>query len=384
MSYSFTTAKQIIYGENAIEKSVDALKNFGKKALVVTGKNVSKLDCFELLINMLSENGIKSVVFDEITGEPDDKMIIEGAEKYKSEKCDFLIGFGGGSPIDSMKAIAVIVKNGGKIADYMGKEISAHLPPMAAYPTTAGTGSEVTKFTVITDSATQIKMLLKGECLIPDLAVIDVRASISSPKKVTAATALDALTHAVESYTSRKSQPMTDTLSVSAVKRIFKYLPDAFTDGNDLKARSELSIAALEAGMSINNASVTLVHGMSRPIGALFHVPHGISNAMLLEKCMEFAKSGVSKKLAQLAREIGVAGYNTSDDLAADKFVESLGKLCRLCEIPTLYKYGVDRDEFFANVDKMADDALASGSPSNTVCEVTKDDILRIYRNLWI
>lgn len=384
MSCSFTTADKIIYGESAIENAGEALSLFGKKAFIVTGKTVCTLDCFARLTDTLKNHGIEYEVFSEITGEPDDKMINEGLNKYKASGCDFLIGIGGGSPLDSMKAIAALYTNGGKIADCMGVEIGGKLPKMAAMPTTAGTGSEVTKFTVITDSKTQVKMLLKGDCLIPNLAVIDSAACIGAPKSVTVATALDALTHAVESYTSKKAQPLTDVAAISSVKRIFTYLPSALADGGDKKARFELSLAALEAGMAINNASITIVHGMSRPIGALFHVSHGLSNAMLLVKCMEFAKDGAYERFAALGRAIGVNnGENASDKLCADRFVEALGKLCADCGVPTLKQYGIDMEEFMNAVDKMAADAIKSGSPANTIKPVTESDVKRLYRSLW-
>ena len=254
---------------------------------------------------------------------------------------------------------------------------------MVAIPTTAGTGSEATQFTVITDTRSNTKMLLKGKVLVPDLAVIDPTLCISSPKSITAFTGLDALTHAVESYTSRRAQPLTDGISLSAVKRIFKYLVRAYNDGNDLKARTEMSIAALEAGIAINNASVTLVHGMSRPIGALFHIPHGLSNAMLLPECIKFASDGACEKFAEVARAIGVATSETKDSAAVDCFIEALRDICRQCNIPTLQEYGVDKKEFYDSMSKMADDALLSGSPANTIKKVSKEDILAIYEALW-
>lgn len=383
MSTEFTIPGKIITGSNAVVSSEKYIAQMGKKALVVTGKVVVKLDCFGLLTDMLKKSGIEYVVFTGITNEPTDLMINEGVEVYKKENCDFIIGIGGGSPLDSIKAIAVLAADGGSISAYMGKTITGDLPPMVAIPTTAGTGSEATQFTVITDSKQNIKMLLKGTVLIPDLAIIDPYFTMTSPKNVTAATGLDALTHAIESYTSVKAQPLTDAVAVSAVKRIFTYLPIAYNDGQNEKARSEMSIAALEAGMAINNASVTLVHGMSRPIGAMFHVSHGISNAMLLEKCLTFALDGAYSKFADLAREIGAASKSDGDIIAAKALISEIGKLCRICEIPTLEQYGIVKEEFFSVIEKMAYDAIASGSPSNTIKKVTEQDVIEIYKSLW-
>ena len=289
---------------------------------------------------------------------------------------------GGGSPLDAIKAIAALLVCGGKLSDYMGKEISGDFPPMAAIPTTAGTGSEATKFTVITDSQTDIKMLLKGESLLPDMAIVDYTNTMSSPKNITASTGLDALTHAVEAYTSKQAQPLTDALALSAVKRIFKYLPIAYNDGKNETARYEMSIAALEAGICINNSSVTIVHGMSRPIGALFHVPHGLSNAMLLCKCMDFAKDGAMERFAELSRAVGTAVAADDDETAADKFIDGLFEICKKCEVPTITEYGIDIDKFTSAIPKMASDALASGSPANTRKKVSEDDISAIYRAL--
>lgn len=382
MSREFITPKKIIMGENALKNAIPYIVSMGKKPLIVTGKIVVTLEAFKILTECLKNSGISYEVFTDITGEPTDVMINEGLSAYKNNDCDFLIGIGGGSPLDSIKAIAIMSKCGGKLSDYMGREITGNFPPMVAIPTTAGTGSEATKFTVITDAETEIKMLLKGEALIPDLAVIDFENTKTSPKSITASTGLDALTHAVEAYTSKLAQPLTDSLALSAVKRIFKYLPIAYENGNDTEARYEMSIAALEAGICINNSSVTIVHGMSRPIGALFHVPHGTSNAMLLEKCMDFAKSGALDKFADLARAVGAADTGTDNKTAAGKFIEGLGNLCRLCNIPGIEEYGIDKDKFIAAIPKMAHDALASGSPGNTQKKVTEEDIKEIYRSL--
>lgn len=206
---------------------------------------------------------------------------------------------------------------------------------------------------------------------------------MSSPKSVTASTGLDSLTHAVESYTSHLAQPLTDAVAISAVKRIMKYLPVAYSDGTNTEARTQMSIAALEAGIAINNASVTIVHGMSRPIGALFYVPHGLSNAMLLEKCIGFALDGAYARFADLGRAVNAADSSDSDEAAAKKFLAKLGEICRICEVPTLADYGIDKVKFMQSAGKMADDALASGSPANTVKPVTKENILEIYSSLW-
>lgn len=380
----FVIPNHTVVGTNVLGEAAPLLKKMGNKAFIVTGRHVAVSDMMKQLTALLDENGIGCVIFDGITGEPTDTMIENGVEMLKSSGCDFIIGIGGGSPLDSAKAIAAMAVNEGSIADYNGKEITGEILPLAAIPTTAGTGSEATKFTVITDSEKGIKMLLKGDVLVPKLAIVDSSFTVGAPKSVTSATGLDALTHAVEAYTSRKAFSMTDTLAVSAVKRIMKYLPIAYKEPDNALAREQMSIAALEAGICINNSSVTIVHGMSRPIGALFHVPHGMSNAMLLKECLSFAVSGAYEKFANLGRETGVASDSDSDETAAEKFIDSLQNICDVCEIPTLEQYRIDRDEYYSKISKMATDAVASGSPANTVKEVTVDDCIEIYKKLYV
>lgn len=379
----FKTPEYTYMGYGALEEAKKKIKACGSKALIVTGKHVVKSKMMDELKTALTDIGVDYFIFDDITGEPTNVMIDMGIEAYKSNDCDFCIGIGGGSPLDSAKAIAAMITNEGKITDYNGKVIEKEIPPVVAIPTTSGTGSECTQFTVITDVEKDIKMLLKGDYLVPTIAVLDPQYMYSAPKGITASTGMDALTHAIEAYTSRKALPVTDTLAVSAVKRIMKYLPMAYNDGTDEKARYEMAIASYEAGICINNSTVTLVHGMSRPIGALFHVPHGISNAMLLKTCLSFAVDGAYEKFGNLGRQIGAATDSDSDQVAAEKFLDALGDICRKVEIPTLEEYGIPKDEFFERMEKMAHDAVASGSPGNTMKAVSEDDCIEIYKQLW-
>lgn len=383
MAREFIVPGQIISGSGALNMAETVLKGLGKKALIVTDKVMIQLGNCAKVESALKNQGVAYAIYSEIVGEPTDTMIENGLKLYKEEGCDFLVALGGGSPIDSMKAIGSLVINGGNISDYMGKVIDVEVPPMVAIPTTAGTGSEATQFTIITDTKKNIKMLLKGKVLMPSLAIIDPQFTMTAPPKITAATGLDALCHAVEAYTSRKAQTLSDTFAMSAVKRIFKYLPAAFKDGSNEEARVQMSVAALEAGIAFNNASVTIIHGMSRPIGALFHVAHGLSNAMLLKECLTFALEGAYDRFAELGRAVGVAADTDSDKEASEKFLAAVDAITKELETPTLAEFGIDKDEFFKVIDKMAFDAMDSGSPQNTMRDVTEDDVKQIYRNLW-
>ncbi|SFC91245.1 iron-containing alcohol dehydrogenase [Clostridium uliginosum] len=383
MSNEFIVPSKILSGKNSLEKSIEYLKKIGSKALIVTDDVMVQLGNIDNVVNILNKEKIKYSIYHEINGEPTDVMIKDGVELYKGNQCDFLIAVGGGSPIDSAKAIAMMVSNEGKIADYMGKQINNKISPIVAIPTTAGTGSEATQFTIISDTETDVKMLIKGSSLMPTLAIVDPRFTMTVPAKITAATGLDALTHAIEAYTSKKSQPLSDTFALSAIKRIFKSLPIAFNEPSNEDARNQMAIAALEGGIAFNNSSVTIVHGMSRPIGALFHVAHGLSNAMLLKECFTFVLDGTYSRFANLARKINIVSDAVSDEIAAKKFVEEVSHLCKQLQIPSLEEYGVDKDKFFNNLDKMASDALESGSPNNTIKNITHDDIVEIYKSLW-
>lgn len=383
MAREFIVPGHIVTGSGALTMAGEKLASMGKKALIVTDKVMIDLGNAAHVEEALKANGVDYAIYSEITGEPTDTMIENGLKMYQEEGCDFLIALGGGSPIDSMKAIAALAGNGGNISDFMGKVIQGTIPPIAAIPTTAGTGSEATQFTIITDTKKDIKMLLKGQVLMPDLAIIDPQFTMTAPPKITSATGLDALTHAIEAYTSRKAQSLSDTFALSAVKRIFQYLPTAFHEGSNVEAREQMAIAALEAGIAFNNASVTIVHGMSRPIGALFHVPHGLSNAMLLKECLTFALDGAYSRFADLGRAINVASDSDDDETASKKFLKAVEDICVELKTATLAEFGVDKERFFEVIDKMACDAMDSGSPQNTQKEVTEDDVKAIYRRLW-
>ena len=384
MSFNFTCAPRTIFGEGALETAAPYIADFGKKALIVTGKIITKTGLAAKVQDVLSVRGISSVIFNDLPGEPDDKMIGAALSVFKSEKCDFIIGLGGGTPLDTAKAVAAMAVLPGKLSDFAGKEMSGDFAPLVLIPTTAGTGSEATKFFVYTDTATDAKLLMKGDALLPKLAVIDWTYTISSPVSITVATGMDALTHAVEAYTSKKANPITDIYCLDAIKRIFKYLPAAAKDGNDRTAREQMALAAYEAGVCINNSSVTLVHGMSRPIGALFHVPHGISNAMLITECLRFALDGegAEERFAKIALEIGEAEKSDSTSAASKKFLDALERLTKTLSVPSLREYGIDLEKFAAVEEKMASDALASGSPANTRKAISKEDIIAIYDRL--
>ena len=379
MNYNFSSVPKIFFGEGALKNAALELSGLGKKALIVTGKVITKTGLTQEVQNFLSSLKIESVIFNDLPGEPDDKMIMSGVQVFKSENCDFIIGLGGGTPLDTAKAIAAMSVLSGKMIDYKGKELNGNFAPLVLIPTTAGTGSEVTRYFVFTNTGTNEKLLYKGDSLLPKFAIIDYNYIISAPESITMATGMDALCHAVESYTCRKANPVTEMYCLDAIKRIFKYLPIACKDGLNKEARENMSLAAYEAGVAINGAPTTIIHGMSRPIGACFHVPHGISNAMLAVECLRAVLEGCYEKFAQLAISIGVTEKECDPKEGAEKFLEALEALTKELKVPTLREFGIDLQKFAAMEEKMAGDSVASGSPANCWKVLSKEEQIRIY-----
>lgn len=379
---AFAVPGSIVYGVGALAKAASVMAGLGSHALVVTSEMMVELGSAQKLLDVLAEHGVTYTVFDGVNAEPTDEVVEAGARFFRENECDFLVALGGGSPLDTMKAIAMCVAGGLSAMELSGGEYRGSVLPMVAIPTTAGTGSEATRFTIITDTRHDVKMLISGDALFPDLAVIDPVFTMTAPAGVTAMTGVDALCHAIESYASRKAQPLSQTFSLSAAKRIFENLVLCAREPGNVEARTQMSLAATEAGIAFNNASVTLVHGMSRPIGALFHVPHGLSNAMLLEECLAFAIEGAPDRFAEIARCCGFSSSCDSDAAAAE-LLTAIRELLRELSIPTLAEFGVDRAAFMAAIPKMVEDALESGSPANTLRVVTGEDMRRIYEQLW-
>ncbi|MFE4240152.1 iron-containing alcohol dehydrogenase [Peribacillus butanolivorans] len=375
----------IIYGRQSFEKVGAEAALCGKKALIISDKVMSRLGCVNQCCQYLHDNGVASAVYLGVDSEPTDQYVEESLELFEKESCDLIISLGGGSCIDTGKAIAVLATNGGYIGEYMGgrKIADKAAIPHIAIPTTAGTGSEATDATVITNTDDDVKMMIKQPNFMPLVAIVDPLLTVSSPPHITAATGVDALSHAVEAYLSKRSHPMTDTMALSAMRLIVENIENAYDDGDNIDAREKMSLGALQAGIAFSNSSVCLVHGMSRPIGALFHVPHGYSNAMLLPAVLEFSKEACMERLADLGRIFKTEYKNLSIERAAFVAVESVKALCQKLNIPNLEGWGIEEEKFNLSVSKMARDALDSGSPANNPRVPTKQELEELYHTCY-
>ena len=355
-----------------------------QRPLIVTDKIMLQLGYVQRVRDDLSAMNIDSDVFDETVPEPTTRSIEAGVELVKNGQYDVIIGLGGGSPIDSAKAISILGKYGGQMRDYkFPRLVTEPGLPIIAIPTTAGTGSEATRVTVITDDTNDEKMLCVGIGFMPTVALVDYELTLSVPARTTADTGIDALTHALEAYVSKKANAFSDIQAVAAMKLLAPNLRRVFNNGQDREAREAMMLGSTLAGIAFSNASVALVHGMSRPIGAFYHVPHGLSNAMLLPAVTEYSIPAAEHRYANAARAMGIAQASDSDASANQRLMAELYAINRELEVPTPAEFGISRSQFFANLSIKADQALASGSPANNPRVPSADDIIEIYKQLW-
>jgi alcohol dehydrogenase class IV len=379
-SATFRLPPVVHVGEGAHRLVTQEVVRLGaRRPLVVTDPIVGRLAEVREVMAELRRNDLTVSVFDGIPSEPTTREVEAGLSQLRTTDADLVLAIGGGSCIDTAKAVAILARNPGAIAGYAGADrFPADRLPLIAVPTTAGTGSEVTRFAIVTDPSTSVKMLLSDAKLIPDVAIVDPTFSRSCPPEVTAATGIDALTHAIEAYVSRRANPTSDLFALAACRLIGASLERAWRGiregAEDRPALEAMARGSLCAGMAFSNASVALVHGMSRPIGAYFHVPHGLSNAMLLTAVTRFSLEAARERYAQIGREL--TGDPAADADAALAFIE---RVCRVLEIPRLSGAGVAPDRLRELAPRMASDAIASGSPGNNPRAATPEEIVALY-----
>ncbi|WP_186628291.1 iron-containing alcohol dehydrogenase [Rhodococcus sp. BP22] len=372
-------------GPGAVEELGSVLVDLNvERPLLVTDAFMVGNGSADRLIRIIEAAGKKVALFSDTVPDPTTDSLQAGVDAVKAHDADVVIGFGGGSPMDTAKALAVLAGQGGAMREYKApRTYAGPALPIVAIPTTAGSGSEATQFTIITDLATDEKMLCPGLSFLPIASIVDSELTMSMPPRLTADTGIDALTHAIEAYVSKKANPISDGLALSAMKSIGLFLLRAYRDGSDREARDAMMHASTQAGMAFSNASVCLVHGMSRPIGAHFHVAHGLSNAMLLPAVTKFSIPGARDRYADCARQLGTAERSDSDEVASAKLIDFIDTLCATVEVPTPSTYGIDISRWEELIPLMAEQALASGSPSNNPVVPTADDIAELYRSAY-
>jgi alcohol dehydrogenase class IV len=385
MDLTFASPRLMQVGGGSVRQAAALLAKFGlSRPLLVTDPFMVSSGLVQRCLEPLAEAGLAVSVFSDTIPEPTDIVVEAGVAVLLAGDFDCLIGFGGGSPIDTAKAMAVLASGGGKMRDYkVPVQADAARLPVIAIPTTAGTGSECTRFTVITDSAADEKMLIAGLGCLPLAAIVDYELTFTVPPRTTADTGVDSLTHALEAYVSRRANPFSDTLALSAMRLIGENLRTAFHEPRNAAAREAMMLGATQAGLAFSNSSVALVHGMSRPIGAHFHVPHGLSNAMLLPAITRFSVPAAPVRYAAAARQIGLAEADDPDERANARLVAGLEALNRDLGVPTPAAFGIDEAVWNAKLPLMAQQALASGSPGNNPRVPDAGEIVALYHEVW-
>jgi 1,3-propanediol dehydrogenase/alcohol dehydrogenase len=377
MVANFLTTPKIIYGTNSIDNLSEHLKLLGQKPLLVIGSgSVKRNGTYERITEQIPYD---YVVFENVYSDPDVESVEAGVKEYGINKCDYVIAVGGGSVLDAAKAIALLVSNGGKITDYEFSAPKQKCPPIVAIPTTAGTGSEVTKFTIITDNQTKKKMAIGHEYMMPTIAVLDPTLTLTTPACVTAATGMDALTHAIEAYISDKRNFISDIFALKAIKLITQNIQIATYNPTNLLARENMLYGQMLAGLAFNNSSVALVHAMSRPLGAYYGIAHGEANAMLLTTVLEFNKVVCFERYKEIAEYLNIPIQNKTDYEIADEFVSYITNIYESLPLrKKLTEFGVKEKD----IPLMANTAYENGSAKVNPRKPLYDEVVNIYKTI--
>ena len=386
MISQFNVPATVITGAGASREIAPQLLRLGARCvLLVTDAFMESTGLAEVFVRTMEGAGIRVALFSGVQPDPTDANVRDGLRVYVGKQCDAIVALGGGSPIDAAKAIAVLATNSEPLSQYQGyHKVPRAGAPLVVIPTTAGTGSEVTKVAVITDTARDVKMMMLDRHFLPTVALVDFELTLSMPPALTAHVGVDTLTHGIEAYVSRKATALTDPLALTCIRLVAEHLETAWREPANRAARESMMLAATLGGMAFANSSVALVHGMSRPIGAMFHVPHGLSNAVLLPAVTRFSITGAPERYATVARTMRLAAYADSDVTAGEKLVAGLAALNTRLQVPRLSGCrGVERTRFDATKEKMAADALASGSPQNNPAVPTAEQIVALYEESW-
>lgn len=378
-SFGFHLPTIIHAGTGAFLKTGEYIQEVtkGKRLFVVTDPGIEKIGLLARLQQGLSQQGFEVKVFNQVKPNPRDHECILGGNSAREFQADCIVALGGGSVIDAAKAIAVLQVLGKRPQDFAGRDrVSKQVTPIVAIPTTSGTGAEVTRSSVITDTAKKIKFTIKDVKIAPALAIVDPELTYNLPASLTASTGMDALVHAVEAFTCKLANPISDGLAIEAMKHIYPYLRTAVQDGTDKEARYHLMIGSTIAGMAFSHADVASVHCMAEAIGGLYDTPHGVANSMFLPYVIEYnAKTDIGKH-AMIARTIGIASESDSDEGATNKLVEEMKQLAKDISIPSFSSLSeVSPSDF----EYLAESSFHNGSTPSNARKITKEDYLQLF-----
>jgi alcohol dehydrogenase class IV len=386
MTIRFDSPNAILTGGGCRTETGELMKTLRtRRTLIVVDPFFASGTFMKELGENLADSGIAHQAFTGFQPDPTDLNVETGVERFRAFSADSILAFGGGSAIDVAKMIGASSANPGPLNRFQGyHKIPEPGPPLVVIPTTAGTGSEATKVAVITDTARKVKMMILDSKLMPAAAIVDYELTLSMPKPLTAHVGVDTLTHGVEAYVSKKANRLTDPLAAASIDKVGRYLRRAWSDPDDLEAREGMAFAALQGGLAFTNSSVCLVHGMSRPLGVAFHLPHGLSNAVLLPTVTHFSWKGGVRRYADVSRTMSLASDKKSDEYACEALVDCLDTLNSELEVPRLRDCcGGDVEKFRATLPKMATDALESGSPQNNPKVPVADQIMELFDSAW-
>ncbi|MGI2011898.1 L-threonine dehydrogenase [Shewanella oncorhynchi] len=380
MAAKFFIPSVNVLGQGAVDDAIGDIKTLGfKHALIVTDKPLVKIGLVGEVAEKLGQNGITSTIYDGVQPNPTVTNVEAGLALLKANQCDFVISLGGGSPHDCAKGIALVATNGGSIKDYEGLDQSAKPQlPLVAINTTAGTASEMTRFCIITDEARHIKMAIVDKHTTPLLSVNDPELMLKKPASLTAATGMDALTHAVEAYVSIAANPITDACAIKAMELIQANLVNAVENGQDINAREQMAYAQFLAGMAFNNASLGYVHAMAHQLGGFYDLPHGVCNALLLPHVQEYNAQVVPARLKDIAKAMGVDVSAMTDEQGASAAIAAIKKLSVAVKIPeNLTLLGVKAED----IPTLADNALKDACGFTNPKQATHAEICQIFTN---
>ena len=377
--FDFILPTKIIYGAGSINLLDEELRNIkAKKIMIITDKGIAKSGLLSKLEDIMNHGGYDYMVFDDIEANPKDYIVEECAKTAGENDIDTFVAFGGGSPMDAAKGAAVISRQGGRIRDYQGKnKIGEDCMPLITIPTTAGTGSEVTFSSVITDTDRNFKFTVKSPYIAAKTAILDPELTISVPSLITASTGMDALTHAIEGYTANCTEPIAEAIGLYAVEYIVSSLSRAVSKGDDLEARDNMMMGSLMGGLSFSHSDVASVHCMAEALGSLYDAPHGLCNSILLPYVMEYNLPECEYKYARIARAMGIDDSN--DRSAAEKGIKYIKTLSREIGLPGLSSLDIDPDDF----ERLAEMSVENGSNASNPRKVDKETYIQLFRKAY-